>query len=282
VQLVSQKTFYVPLASQAAFRRFAETFLSRVGITEEDVHSMCLTIDMVSRYILQCYLIYAVSFCKIKKMCILYSSLHMCKFKFFSGPGLNVTNTGFDLRDFRQSCQAGSEAGHFFCEPVSGTAGTNPPRAGLKADYYITATDNQSYLLIVRCVDTFFKDYLILTTRPAISQDTHQKALQSIRELGFDDRRVEVMPYQVINNPFSSTYNFCIIHLYFSIKIFQSCLRTDRFISAVNVPNSRRAPVSYGFPPYAENGPFIGGSNDLRGIGRGFGGPFPPGPGFKK
>ncbi|CAL8111964.1 unnamed protein product [Orchesella dallaii] len=221
--LVSQKTFYVPLASQCAFRRFSETFLSRAGTTEDDVHSMCLTIDMVS-----------------------------------SGPGLNVTNTGFDLRDFRQSCQAGSEAGHFFCIPVSGTAGTNPPRAG-KADYYITATDNQSYLFIVRCVDSFFKDYLLLSTRPAISQDVHQKAVQSLRELGFDDRRVEVMPYQ-------------------------SCLRSDRFISTVsNVPNNNRGsgggPPTYGIPPFPQGGPFIGGSNDLRGLGGGFGGPF-PGPAF--
>lgn len=151
---------------------------------------------------------------------------------------MNITNTGFDLRDFRQSCQAGEVAGHFFCVPVQGSAGTNPPRAG-KADYYIAATDNNSFLFVVRCVDTFFKDYLLLTTKPAISQDMYQKAIQSARELGFDDRRVEVMPYD-------------------------ACLRTDRFISAVNFSPETRSrapsPNSFGIPPFSHLG-----NNDLRG-----------------
>jgi len=221
--MVTQKTFYVTLASQSAYRRIAETFLSRVGVTDQDVHTMCLTVDLVS-----------------------------------SGPGLNITNTGYDLREFRQSCQAGSDPGHFFCIPASGSAGTNPPRAG-KADYYIAGTDNQSYMFIVRCVENFFKDYILLTTRPAISQDVYQRAAQSVRELGFDERRIEVMPYH-------------------------TCLRNDRFISTVNVgPETRRVPDSYGIPPFP-NGQFIG-NNDIRG-GGGFGGgfqpPIIPGPGFRK
>lgn len=209
---------------------------------------MCLTIDLVTRLVYKIITKYIIL---LKFWPVIFLSENS------SGPGLNISNTGFDLRDFRQTCQAGEVAGHFFCVPVQGSAGTNPPRAG-KADYHIASTDNQSFLFIVRCIDGFFKDYLLLTTKPAISQDIYTKAVQSARELGFDERRVEVMPYD-------------------------ACIRTDRFISAVSAPQSRsRIPShgnigNYGIPPFS-NAPYLG-NNDLRGAGNGGQGPLvPPGP----
>lgn len=62
-QVVRQSTFYVPIASQFTFRLYAETFLSRAGVSDQDVKSMCLTMDF-----------------------------------FPDGPGVNLTNTGYDLR----------------------------------------------------------------------------------------------------------------------------------------------------------------------------------------
>lgn len=91
--------------------------------------------------------------------------------------------------------------------------------------------------------------------------------MQTARELGFDERRVEVMPYS-------------------------SCLRTDRFISAVNLgPSTSRGIIpthaNYASPPFS-NAPYAyQGSNDLRGGGNVNQPPFVPpgpfpGPGFKK
>ncbi|CAL8124131.1 unnamed protein product [Orchesella dallaii] len=171
--VIRQSTFYIPLASQFTYRLYAETFLSRAGVSEMDVKSMCLTLDF-----------------------------------FPDGPGVNVTNTGFDLREFKQTCPV-IWRGQFTCLPVGGSPGTNSARAR-STDNYVVSVDNQSYMLVVRCVDGFFKDYMLLTTRPIVSPELYHTVMTTIKELGFDPKKLMMVKYD-------------------------NCVRTDRFVTAVNV-----------------------------------------------
>lgn len=47
---------------------------------------------------------------------------------FPDGPGVNVTNTGYDLREFKLTCPV-IWRGQFTCLPIGGSPGTNVGRA---------------------------------------------------------------------------------------------------------------------------------------------------------
>lgn len=74
----------------------------------------------------------------------------------------------------------------------------------------MVSVDNQSYMLVVRCVDGFFRDYMLLTTRPVVSPELYHTVMSTIKDLGFDEKKLQMVTYD-------------------------SCLRTDRFVTAVNV-----------------------------------------------
>lgn len=59
----------------------------------------------------------------------------------------------------------------------------------------MVSVDNQSYMLVVRCVDGFFKDYMLLTTRPVVSPELYHTVVSIIKELGFDDRKMQLLTY---------------------------------------------------------------------------------------
>jgi len=57
------------------------------------------------------------------------------------------------------------------------------------------AIDNRSFMLLVRCVEGFFRDYMLYTTKPSVSLATFSNILNITRNLGFDDRRLQLASY---------------------------------------------------------------------------------------
>jgi hypothetical protein len=69
----------------------------------------------------------------------------------------------------------------------------------VRTDGYIVAIDNRSYMLLVRCVEGFFRDYMLYTTRPSVSLALYNNILNITRNLGFDERRLQLASYDSCN-----------------------------------------------------------------------------------
>ncbi|OXA60560.1 uncharacterized protein LOC110844669 [Folsomia candida] len=156
--IIQQKTFYIPIASQFALHRYAETLLSRPA-SDQELNSMCLTVESSQ-----------------------------------SGAALNLTVVGFEFREFRQSCTPGAGPGRINCFATGSSAGVNPTKTRATEDF-VVAWDARSYMIIVRCVDGFFRDFSVFSTRPTVSHDVYSSVLNVTRHLGFDERRIQTMTY---------------------------------------------------------------------------------------
>jgi len=80
------------MASQFAYRRYAETFLSRPPNSEGELQSMCMTAEFLSR-----------------------------------GNGVNVTSVGYDDREFKQTCAITGPA-KLTCNAMGSSPGVNPSK----------------------------------------------------------------------------------------------------------------------------------------------------------
>jgi hypothetical protein len=80
------------MGNQFAYRRFAETFLSRPPNTETELQSMCMTAEFVTK-----------------------------------GSGVNVTSIGYDDREFKQQCAVSGPA-RLTCLALGSSPGVNPSK----------------------------------------------------------------------------------------------------------------------------------------------------------
>lgn len=148
---------YVPLASAHMYRAYAEYLLGRSPVDELEVQNMQLKINYIGPF---------------------------------------VRNTGYS-ENFGQFCIpfdfTRPNIADMQCFGTLGSRRSNVTLISYTHDTLVW-TDNKSAMFFVRCVKGE-RDYKMLSLFPKLSKQVVLKALEIIRELGFDGKKLQFMKY---------------------------------------------------------------------------------------
>ena len=148
---------YVPIASAHMYRAYAEYLLGRPPVDELEVQSMQLKINYIGPFVRNTgYSEFVGQFC----MPFNYTRPNIADMQCFGTFGSRRANTTL----------------------ISYTHDT------------LVWTDNKTAMFFVRCIKGE-RDYKILSPFPKLSKEVVKKALELIRELGFDEKKLQFMKY---------------------------------------------------------------------------------------